>query len=258
MAENSVVSWNNRFTRSFHVVAKIFNNKVTKKLEFLLETMTEGTRTVTYACFHTSVIMCNVTAPNSQLFQVGLMAENFTSEANGHFMEWPEFSVTAWNDCILFFHFITTAVPILSIFCWQINVLVTTIQYDMAQKCRTYNQNRTEPNVKLIRQFWENCYAPGPVTYLMECAFTFTFASQEFPPCRWLYQSAWWPWPLIFRSLNRFMDYSYDGGFHPTNFMFHVTDKRTDGRTDRQTDRQTDRHRPSFHNAPPCGGRGII
>ena len=28
--------------------------------------------------------------------------------------------------------------------------------------------------------------------------------------------------------------------------------------SNRQTDGRTDRHRPSFHNAPPYGGRGII
>ena len=37
----------------------------------------------------------------------------------------------------------------------------------------------------------------------------------------------------------------------PGSFRFRVRSKHA-------TDRQTDRHRPSFHNAPSCGGRRII
>jgi len=108
------------------------------------------------------------------------------------------------------------------------------------------------------RQFWENCNARpayGFVTYLMEYAFTFTFASREFPrTCVWciVHDSInrpgdldLWPFDLLIGSrVTRVM------GFHPANFVL-ARPFRSRVRSRQATDRQTDRQNAVRHFIMP-------
>jgi len=110
-------------------------------------------------------------------------------------------------------------------------------------------------------------YKGGHTTCLMEYAFTFTFASGEFPPtCVILH---------CLDSINRPVDldlwpsdletgagYSCDG-FHPANFGLprpfrsRVRSRHATGQTERRTDGRTDTSR-YFIMLPPYRGRDIV
>ena len=99
------------------------------------------------------------------------------------------------------------------------------------------------------------------IIYLMEYAFTFTFASREFPPYRALSMtsliclvtltfdlltSKYIHWLLVWwTSITPIL------GFLGLSVL-------ELGRGTRQTDRRTDRHRPSFHNVLPMKVGEII